>query len=60
MSTDVPRVKRSATVLETVEAMNRADSTGIAVVDKDDHVVGIIMALRVRSPTWRENSAREG
>jgi len=47
MTTDAPRVKGSATVLESVETMNRANSTGIAVVNEDDRVVGLITALRL-------------
>jgi CBS domain-containing protein/predicted RNA-binding Zn-ribbon protein involved in translation (DUF1610 family) len=47
MTTNVPRVGRSATVLEATDAMNRANSTGVAVVDADDRVVGIITALRL-------------
>lgn len=47
MTTNVPRVGGSATVLEATEAMNRANSTGVVVVDKDDRVVGLITALRL-------------
>ena len=47
MTTDVPGVSRSATVLEAAEAMNRANSTGVAAIDEDDRFVGIITALRL-------------
>jgi CBS domain-containing protein/ribosomal protein S27AE len=47
MTTNVPRVKSSATVLESAETMNRANSTGVAVVNEDDQVVGLITALRL-------------
>jgi signal-transduction protein with cAMP-binding, CBS, and nucleotidyltransferase domain len=47
MTKDVPRVRRSATVLEAAETMNRANSTGVAVLDEKDNVVGIITALRL-------------
>jgi CBS domain-containing protein len=47
MTTDVPRVKGSATVLEATETMNEANSNGVAVVDEKDQVVGIITALRL-------------
>jgi CBS domain-containing protein/predicted RNA-binding Zn-ribbon protein involved in translation (DUF1610 family) len=47
MTTDVPRVKGSATVLEAAETMNEANSTGVAVVDEKDQVVGIITAPRL-------------
>lgn len=41
MTTNVPRVNASATVLEAVEAMNRAGSTGVAVVE-GEQVVGLL------------------
>lgn len=47
MTTNVPRIGGSATVLEAAEVMNRANSTGVAVVDKDGRVVGLITALRL-------------
>ena len=47
MTTDVPRVKGSSTVLEAADAMNQANSTGVAVVDEKDQDVGIITALRL-------------
>jgi CBS domain-containing protein len=47
MTTDVPRVKGSATVLEAADAINRANSTGVAVVNGEDRVVGLITALRL-------------
>jgi signal-transduction protein with cAMP-binding, CBS, and nucleotidyltransferase domain len=47
MTTDVPRVKSSATVLAAAETMNRARSTGVAVVDEDDRVVGLLTARRL-------------
>jgi signal-transduction protein with cAMP-binding, CBS, and nucleotidyltransferase domain/ribosomal protein S27AE len=47
MTTDVPRVKSSASVLSAAEAMNRAKSTGVAVVDEDDKVVGLLTARRL-------------
>lgn len=47
MTTNVPRVKSSASVLVAAETMNRAKSTGIAVVDEDDKVVGLLTARRL-------------
>jgi len=47
MTTSVPRISGSATVLEAAEVMNRANSTGIAVVDKENRVVGLITAVRL-------------
>jgi signal-transduction protein with cAMP-binding, CBS, and nucleotidyltransferase domain len=47
MTKNVPRVKSSATVLEAAETMNQANSTGVAVVNEDDKVVGFITALRL-------------
>jgi CBS domain-containing protein len=43
MTTNVPRVKASATVLEAAETMNRAKSTGVAVYE-DSKVVGLLTA----------------
>ena len=47
MTTDVPRVKTSATLLEAAEAINRANSSGAAVVNENGQVVGIVTALRL-------------
>jgi signal-transduction protein with cAMP-binding, CBS, and nucleotidyltransferase domain len=47
MTTNVLRVRSSATVLEAAEAMNRAKSTGIAVVNEDEKVVGLLTARRL-------------
>ena len=46
MTTKVPRVKSSATVLEAAETMNRAMSTGAAVYE-DGKVVGLVTARRL-------------
>ena len=46
MTTNVPRVKASATVLEAAETMNRAMSTGV-VVCEDDKVVGLLTTRRL-------------
>ena len=47
MTTDVPHIKSSATVLEAVKSMNDADSSGAVVVDEDERIVGIITGLRL-------------
>jgi CBS domain-containing protein len=47
MTTNVPRVKSSASVLVAAEAMNRAKSTGVAVVGEDGKVVGLLTARRL-------------
>jgi len=47
MTTNVPRVKTSATVLEATEAMNRVGSSGVAVFEGDDKIVGLITAKRL-------------
>jgi tRNA nucleotidyltransferase (CCA-adding enzyme) len=47
MMTDVPRVRGSATVLEAAETMNRAGSSGVAVVNKDGKVVGLVTERRL-------------
>jgi len=46
MTTDVPRVKSSDTVLVVAETMNRAKSSGVAVYE-GDRVVGLITARRL-------------
>jgi CBS domain-containing protein/predicted RNA-binding Zn-ribbon protein involved in translation (DUF1610 family) len=47
MTTDVPRVKDSATVFDASETMNRTRSTGVAVVNEDNKVVGLITERRL-------------
>jgi CBS domain-containing protein/ribosomal protein S27AE len=46
MTTDVPRVKSSDTVLTVAETMKNARSSGVAVYE-DDKVVGLITARRL-------------
>lgn len=41
MTVDVPRVSSSSTILETAEAMNRAEASGVVVFDQE-RPVGII------------------
>jgi signal-transduction protein with cAMP-binding, CBS, and nucleotidyltransferase domain len=59
MTTNVPRVGGSATVLEAVEAMNLANSTGIAVVNENGHVMGVITALRLLREFYALNKKPE-
>jgi len=59
MTTNVPRVRGSATVLEAVEAMNRANSTGIAVVNENDRVMGVITALGLLREFYAMNKRPE-
>jgi CBS domain-containing protein len=59
MTTNVQRVSRSATVLEAAEVMNRADSTGVVVVHKDDRVVGVVKALRLPREFYALNNKPE-
>ncbi len=59
MTTDVARVKTSATVLEAVELMNDADSSGAAVVDENGRVVGLITALRLQREFFPLNKRPE-
>lgn len=47
MTTNVPRVKSSASVLVAAETMNRAKSTGVAVVGENGKVVGLLTARRL-------------
>ena len=47
MNANVPRVKSSDSVLVAAETMNRAKSTGIAVVGEDGRVVGLLTARRL-------------
>jgi len=47
MTTDVPRVKSSASVLVAAETMNNAKSTGVAVVGEDGKVVGLLTTRRL-------------
>lgn len=47
MTTNVPRVKSSASVLAAAETMNRGKSTGVAVVGDDGKVVGLLTARRL-------------
>jgi len=47
MTTNVPHVNSSATVLEAAVAMNRGGWSGIAVVDEDEKVVGLLTARRL-------------
>jgi len=47
MTKDVPRVESSATVLAAAETMNRTKSTGVAVINEDGNVVGLITARRL-------------
>jgi signal-transduction protein with cAMP-binding, CBS, and nucleotidyltransferase domain len=42
-----------------VDVMNRANSTGVAVVDKDDHVVGLITAMRLLREFYALNKKPE-
>ena len=46
MSTNIPRVNASATVLEATETMNKAKSTGVVVIE-DGKVVGLLTARRL-------------
>jgi signal-transduction protein with cAMP-binding, CBS, and nucleotidyltransferase domain len=47
MTTNVPHVNSSATVLEAAEAMNQGGWSGVAVVDDASKVVGLVTARRL-------------